>query len=810
MTAAASSSGHQPGHPPLGHLLVIDLTTELGALACRFLSGFGATVIRIEPPGGDPLRAREPVVEGKDRKPVSLYWLHLMSGRDCREVDLGTDTGRREFRRLLARADIIIESQPFGRMESLGIDYEAVHADFPRLIWTSITPFGRSGPRAGWAATDLIGLASGGLMSLCGDADRPPLRPSVEQGYAQAGAVAFAATLAALHARNATGLGQLVDVSMQEAIANCLGNSRLFYEFEGVVSRRAGGGRAYGEHGTRLVYPCADGYVAISRTPDTMASLHAWIRETAFEPHWDATEWATLPLSGAGTPGPEKARELEDDLTAFFASGKKLELYERGQRRGIMICPVSTPADLLQNQQLAARGFFVDRFIPELGRTVKVPGAPVRMSRTPWRNESTGSRPEIQEILSPPGRAAGGDSRSILSGIRIADFSWVGVGPIATQLFAGLGAEVIRVESTARLDVFRSGGPRRGASPPDASAYFANVNRDKLGLTLNLSRPAARDVALRLAARSDVLVESFRPGFMASAGLSYEEVSAVNPSIIMISCSMEGAEGPHAGFKGFGLTLQATVGFTHFTGWPDRAPVGTGTAYTDWFATNIAQAAVFAALEHRRRTGEGQYIDLSQLEACIWALDAEVLRFTAAGAVRAAAGNRHLEMTPHGVFPCEGADQWIAIAVRDAHDWSALAALIGDPGLRKPAFLDVAARRAAEDEIEAAIGRWTSTWDKHRLAEQLQTARIPASPVNDVGDVHRDPQLRARGHFWRSSHPVVGEADWDAPAFRLSETPMYPLRPAPLLGQDNERVYREILGFSDDEISELIIAGVIS
>lgn len=808
MTTADSPEAH-PGPPPLNHLVVVDLTTELGTLACRFLSGFGATVIRVEPPGGDPLRMREPLGEGTDGKPVSLYWLHLMAGRECRQLDLGTAAGRAEFRSLLSGADIIIESQPVGRMDELGIGYEVLRAEFPSLIWTSITPFGRTGPRSAWAATDLIGLASGGLMSLCGDPDRAPLRPSVEQGYAQAGAVALSGTLAALHARNVTGKGQLVDVSMQEAIANCLGNARLFFEFDGIVSRRAGGSRAFGEHGSRLVYACADGYVAISRTPDTMEPMHKWIRETAFEPHWDADEWAKLPQSGAGTPGPEKSRELEDDLTAFFALGRKMDLYEQGQRRGIMICPVSTPADLLENQQLAARGFVTEKYVPELGRSVKLPGAPARMSRTPWLDDPGAHHPAARDAPAPPATSAAPDSRAVLAGVRIADFSWVGVGPIATQLLGGLGAEVIRVESTRRLDVFRSGGPRRGESPPDASAYFANVNRDKLGITLNLSRPEARDVALRLAARSDVLVESFRPGFMASAGLSYEDVKAVNPSIIFISCSMEGAAGPHAGFKGFGLTLQATVGFTHFTGWPDRAPVGTGTAYTDWFATNIAQAALFAALEHRRRTGEGQYIDLSQLETCIWALDAEVLRFTAAGEVRGAPGNRDQAMTPHGVFPCAGTDQWIAIAVRDATDWDALASLIADPGLQSPAFLKTTARRQAEDEIEATISRWTATQDKNQLAERLQAARIPAYPVNEVGDVHHDAQLRARNHFWRLGHPVVGEADWDAPAFRLSDTPMYPLRPAPVLGQDNERVYGEILRYSDDEIAELTVAGVI-
>ncbi|MBI5288660.1 MAG: CoA transferase, partial [Chloroflexi bacterium] len=608
MTAAESIEA-QPGPPPLDHLVVVDLTTELGTLACRFLSGFGATVMRLEPPGGDPLRAREPLAEGHDGQPVSLYWLHMMAGRDCRVVDLESGLGRAEFRRLLAGADVVIESQPVGRMDDLGIGYDALRADFPNLIWTSITPFGRTGPRAAWAATDLIGLASGGLMSLCGDPGRAPVRPSVEQGYAQAGAVALAGTLAALHARNATGRGQLVDVSMQEAIANCLGNARLFFEFEGIISRRAGGSRAFGEHGSRLVYPCADGYVAISRTPGTMAPMHAWIRETAFEPHWDADEWAKLPQSGEGTPGPEKSRELEDDLTAFFALGKKMDLYEEGQQRAIMICPVSTPADLLQNQQLAAREFFTDRYVPELRRSVKFPGAPVQMSRTPWRDDTSRHHGAVRDVAPPTAPTAVHDSRGVLAGIRIADFSWVGVGPIATQLLGGLGAEVIRVESTARLDVFRSGGPRRGDSPPDASAYFANCNRDKLGINLNLSRPGAREVALRLAARSDVLVESFRPGVLARLGLAPAELRLRFPRLVLASLTGWGQTGPWAQLAGHDLGFVALAGML---GHAD--PAMPRIQWADLAAGGLCAALrITAALAGRAVTGEGDWLDVAML-----------------------------------------------------------------------------------------------------------------------------------------------------------------------------------------------------
>jgi len=296
---------------------------------------------------------------------------------------------------------------------------------------------------------------------------------------------------------------------------------------------------------------------------------------------------------------------------------------------------------------------------------------------------------------------------------------------------------------------------------------------------------------------------------MADVGLSYDDVRKVNPKIIMLSASMEGGHGPHAQFRGFGLTLQATVGFTHFTGWPGRAPTGTGVAYTDWVATGLSASALLSALEHRRRTGEGQYIDLSQLEACTWALDAEVLDYSVNGALPEARGNRHREMAPHGAFPAAGNDHWVAIAVRDDADWQRLRTEAAFDGIDLPAAPSLQARLTIENELEQALSAWTGGFDKHALAERLQAAGIPAAAVADVADVHADAQLRHRGHFWRVRHEAIGEVDWDGPAYRLSETPMYPLRPSPLLGQDNERVFTGILGYSDDEFAHLLASGAL-
>ena len=402
------------------------------------------------------------------------------------------------------------------------------------------------------------------------------------------------------------------------------------------------------------------------------------------------------------------------------------------------------------------------------------------------------------------------DARNIFKGLRIIDFSWVGVGPMATQTFALFGAEVIRVESSKSLDIFRIGGPLVPGNGPDRSAYWANINRDKRAMTLDLKHPNAAEVVKRLISNADIVTESFRPGVMRSAGFDYESLSQENPELIMISMSMEGQGGPHAGFKGFGLTLQATAGITGLTGWPDRSPVGTGVAYTDWFSTHLAVTSLIAALEHRDLTGEGQYIDLSQLEAMIWGLDDAVLRFTAGEQLMSAEGNRDPNACPHGVFECLGDDRWIAISIFSDSQWLAFRRFLGDPDWSKKAdYLTIEGRKKNEDELDRLITSWTIERDPEKLAEDLQEIGIPAYKVADAKDLYDDPQLDFREHFWEIEHKVIGPMTWDSPAYKLSGTPAYPKEPAPLLGEHTKLICTELLGYSEEEFTELLISGVL-
>ena len=813
---------------------VIDLSGELGALCTVMLSGLGADVIRIEPPGGHAARRKPPFLRpgrsGAGAEADSLYWLQMNGGKRSLTLDLSNAEDCDLLRRLAASADVLVESgwglQQDGKLTTLGLDYDTLRTVAPRLIYTSISPFGQDGPKAGWHGSDLIGMAAGGLLNLCGDRDRAPVRVTAEQGHAQAGIQSAVGALVALQARQITGRGQHVDVSMQDAVSNALGNARLYYAMEGMITHRAGGGRAFGKVGTRMIFASSDGHVAFIRVPQTFAALGKWFDDEGAPRRFEVERWSKRALVGAKMPSADEVAELEADLVPFFEARTTNQLYEDGQRRGLMICPVSRMQDLAENPQLLSREFYEDVRHSGLPTPLRQPGAPFKMSATPWRRggaPSIGSDNDaIREELHPApipssddhAPAAGPNAtlaQSLFQGLRIADFSWVGVGPNASQQFAWHGAEVIRVESSLRPDTFRASGPlapdREGL---DRSAYWVNHNRDKLAIQLNLRAAGGPEVARRLVAQSDIVTESFTPGFMRDVGLDYESLRAIKPDLIMISMSMEGQGGPHEAFRGFGLILQATAGITGLTGWPDRPPVGTGVAYTDWFATYCAAAALLAAVDHRRRTGEGQYIDLSQLESTIYGLDAALVRFLNTGEEAERLGNRHPEHAPHGVFRCSGDDRWCAVAVTSDAAWRGLCAALGRKDWGTDADLASApGRLARQAELEAGLSAWCESRRAEDVQNLLQSHGVAAHLVATTGDVEADPQISHRGHLWRTDHPVIGPLTYDGPAYRLSETQAAPNRAAPLLGEHNEYVYKDLLGYSDAEFADLLIRDII-
>jgi len=398
---------------------------------------------------------------------------------------------------------------------------------------------------------------------------------------------------------------------------------------------------------------------------------------------------------------------------------------------------------------------------------------------------------------------------SMLKGVRIADFSWVIAAPLATQYLAIHGAEVIRIESTYRLDTLRNNLPMVNGVGPNNCPYFGSYNMNKLGVRLNLRKLEGVKLAKSLIATCDVVVENFTPGTLARLGLSFDELRAIRPDLVMLSMALGGQTGPESSFKGFGTVIQGAAGITHLTGWPDRDPVGTGVAYTDFFAGPLAASVLLAALILRRDSGRGQYIDLSQQEASLYALDAALLEQAVNGAAATRQGNRHPAAAPHGVYPCLGEDRWIAIAVFTDAQWRGLREALGSPAWSlESRFSTFLGRKKDEDELDRRVSGWTSERDGRETMRLLQRHGVAAGIVADAGDLETDPELAFRQHFIALRHPSIGTFPMDSLPYRIDAQQPIPSRAAPCLGQDNAAVFAELLGLDAEEYERLERQGV--
>ena len=404
-------------------------------------------------------------------------------------------------------------------------------------------------------------------------------------------------------------------------------------------------------------------------------------------------------------------------------------------------------------------------------------------------------------------------TRLPLAGIRVADFSWFGAGPIPAQLLAHYGAEVIRIESEAHMDGLRVGMPvPPGKEGPNVSGYYNNFNASKLSFTLNMGNPKARDVALELLATCDVLVENYTPRVLEKWGLTYPEVAAVRPDIIYANMPMQGSWGPHRDFLGFGGVLAPVTGFSYLAGWPDRVPTGVGTNYPDYVVNPVhAFIGILAALRYRDRTGEGQQVELSQLESTVSALGPYLMEYANNGDVPERHANRMGWAAPHGAFPAAGDDRWCVIAVFSDEQWQALRAAMGDPDwARKEKFATLLGRKQHEDELEECLSGWTRTLPAEQIADLLQARGVPAGVIQSAEDVlDHDPHLRARQFYQYLDHPEAGHNAYDGLPQRLSRTPGRISAPAPLLGEHNDYVMSTLLDVPGERLAELLVEQVV-
>ena len=399
----------------------------------------------------------------------------------------------------------------------------------------------------------------------------------------------------------------------------------------------------------------------------------------------------------------------------------------------------------------------------------------------------------------------------VFSGIKIAGFCWAVVGPLTMKYFADYGATVIRVETTKRPCTMRISAPYKDDKPGlDRSGYFNHFSANMLSMALNMENPKALEVAKRLVANSDVVMDNFTPGVMESWGLDYEELKRVKPDIIMLRQSGFGSWGPYAQQPAFGMILAAMAGLPNFIGWPESGPLPVGvSAYTDCISPRFASAALIAALDYRNKTGKGQLLDLSQFETTLYFIMPAILEYISTGREPSRIGNSHPYAAPHGVYPCKGDDRWCTIAVFSDGQWASLCQVMGKTDYRDDArFSTLPARKQNEDEINELISGWTINFTPKEVMTKLQSAGVPSGVVKNAADIYDDPQLRQRKLFWPLQHPDMGLFTHLGQGFELSKTPARARTPSPRLGEHTEYVCSKILGMTDEEFVELMGAGV--
>ena len=799
---------------------VLDLTDQQGMFCGYILAHLGAEVIAVEPPGGSPVRKIPPFAGDSDD---GLWWQAYARGKQSLQLDLETDAGRADLLNLVKGSDFLIESLSNDDARRLGLEYDDLAKINRDLIVVSITPFGRTGPKADWPATDLTVWASCGAHALAGDADRAPVRTSVPQSFLHAGADAAGAALVALQARHQFGIGQHVDVSAQQSSTQAALSATLVSPNNGgLLVQRAAGGLA-GLLPAQLTWPCKDGYVAITflfgpAFTEPNRRLLKWVQEEGCCSQDDVDiDWGARVMAiASGEHSPDTYFDLCKKIEMFTLRHTQQNLFEEGIRRGLYLAPTLDLAGLMHEPHFEARQFWheieLEDSIDSAKRTVRTPGEFAKYSGTPMK--LPGAAPGLRTVTEPIPRSnhSSGPDRVVssgslpLDGLKVLDFMWVIAGPFFTRALSDYGATVIKVESSTRLEPARAAPNFKNAEPGvEMGLPFANFNAGKMGVTIDPSNPVGREVILDLVRWADVVTESFSPKAMKDWGLDYETLKEVNPDIVMLSSCLMGQTGPRAQVPGYGNMAAAVTGFYDLTGWLDRSPAGPYLAYTDSVAPKFMLPSLLAALEHHKETGEGQHIDISQAEAAIHMLSPAILDYEINDHVWHRMGNHDLQFCPHGVYPAKGEDRWIAIVCQSNEAWRSLCEVAGfTRALSDTSLSGIEVRRGRETELDELIAGWTRSEEEYSLQSRLIEAGVAAHVVQNSPECIQDPQLKHREHFVTVPHISSGDFVVESTRFKLSKTPGRTLRANPELGEHSVHVLMEILGYDGDRTADVL------
>jgi crotonobetainyl-CoA:carnitine CoA-transferase CaiB-like acyl-CoA transferase len=771
----------------------VELGGEIAApYATKLLGLLGAEVVKVEPPGGDPLRASGPF-------PGDLVDAHVGGGlfrylnTDKRNIvaDLSTLEGAATVRDLMVSADVVVEHLGAGGLEHFGISPDALGARTPVGV-VRISDFGQHGPYVGIPSSSLVVQALGGWVWTHGV---PGTHPVQTGGRLHEYAVGSFAACAALTAARAARLGQkpvVADLSMLECAIGTLAYPMLLQE----AFDRLGLPRSENRHATIPgIVECKDGWVGINAlTGQHWQDICAMLDVQDFANRQSELAWGG------------------EELDAFFARARPW-LDEHTVEEIVGICqafripaaPVGDGRSVPRYAQFRVRPFFTT----EPGSELPFPGPPWRLSGTPARARVPApALPATVAASAPPWgpprhdeTADGGDADAPFAGLRVLDLGTFWAAPYLGMYFGALGAEVIKVESIQRPDGFRYSGafPQEGDDWYERSPVWQAANLNKRDLTLDLTRPDGKQVLDRLLEDVDVVLENFSARVVEQFGLSYDEIRAIKPDVIMLRMPGFGLDGPWRDYVGWAMGLEQASGMAQVTGYPPK-PMHPG-GFLDPVIGMHAGVAVQAALQHRARTREGQMIEVAQLEAAICMTADQFVDYALNERIAARVGNRHPMYAPQGVYRCAD-DRYVALTVRNNHDWKALLDAMGRPLWDSEEFRSARRRQSLHDEIDEYITEWTVDRDVEDVVARLRAHGVPAGAVVTASLMLADPQLNARGYYVPLDHPLTGVRRYPGWPMQFSfDGPQQRTAP-PTLGQHNAEVLAD-LGLDDGEVDRL-------
>jgi len=868
---AAAEAEFAPQATMLEGVRVLEVADEQAEYTGLLLAGLGAEVIKVEPPGGNSTRRIGPFYEDREDIESSLFFWHYNRAKRSVVIDLTTEAGRADFRRLASRVDVVLDSTPRTMLPENEVALDSLRESFPWLITARISPFGDDGPWGDWKACDLVHLALGGPMMNCGydpkpdgEYDLPPIAPQMWHSFHIVGEQMAMMIVAALVQRLRTGRGQHLSCAVHEAVAKCTELDLMSWVMRAIpFYRQTCRHAAASVSMSPTISHTKDGRwilaqpIVKEKVAELLSFLEAYGMDeplrSDFEGMVDLSLQSQQP-KGRYIPGSSQQTDLsmrcQEALGRLFAKFTfENAPWQEAQDAGILVAPLRRPEENIADPHWRARRTFSEVEHPEHGASFSYVTGKWVSDRTCWvvgrraprLDEDAAFARGLGDLAAAAKPAFDDGSKAFpLAGIRIFDFSWFLATAGGTRFLAALGAECIKVEWKSNPDSRlaptamaplggrearrRATGPLEAISPAEVGDDYQNMggqfhlkNPGKLCISLNVRHPRGLEIAKRLVRMSDVVAEGFSPGVLERWGLGYDVLRSLKPDIIYAKQSGMGSHGTYGRLRTVGPVAQAISGMSEMSGLPEPAmPAGWGYSYLDWIGAYSFALAIVSALYHRAVTGEGQRIDASQSEAGLFVAGTSYLDWSANGRSWHRIGNRSpfKPAAPHGVYRCAGTDSWIAIACFDEDEFRALCRVAAQDWARDERFASLERRLDHQDELDALVTRWTSERDAYATMEALQAAGVPAGVCQTAADrVERDPQLR---HLrWLTELKGTKIGTWPIPEVpvRMSGSTVTVggtiNRGAPCYGEDNAYVYGELLGMSDDEIDELAAEGVI-